>query len=97
MKGIEELQEILLDFYEDVAFLDNLDWDIINSRWFYKQAERKRIKHAEVLVPDILPLSSIKGIAVNNKSMVQDVNNLITRCGLAGRITFATFKPGLFF
>ena len=84
------------DFYSDVAFLGRLAWDVINDRWFMDD-ERKRIKHAEVLVPDILPLARLKGIFVRTQDMVQAVNNLITRCGLTGRIPSAVWRPGLYF
>ncbi len=83
-------------FYGDARFLLSLNWDIINSRWFAND-EEKRIKHAEVLVPDILPLGKIQGIAVGTRDMLQAVNATITECGLTDRIPRATFKPHLFF
>lgn len=46
------------DFYSDIAFLDHLNWDIINDRWFTDD-ERRRIKHAEILIPDLLPLGRV--------------------------------------
>ena len=84
------------DFYSDVSFLDRLSWDVINDRWFMDE-ERKRIKHAEVLVPDILPLGRLQGIAVRTRNMVQAVNNLIAESGLTGRIPSATSRPHFFF
>lgn len=84
------------NFYSDIAFLDRLNWDIINERWFMDD-ERRRIKHAEVLIPDLLPLRRIQGISVKTEKMVQAVNALIVESDLAGRIPFATCKPNLFF
>ncbi|GAC1391750.1 MAG: hypothetical protein NVS4B11_34240 [Ktedonobacteraceae bacterium] len=84
------------DFYDNPIFLAELDWDTINDRDF-SGAEKVRVKHAEVLVPDILPLSKILGIVVNNQVMVKDVNNLVFQCNLVGRIPFATLKSSLFF
>lgn len=84
------------NFYSDPLFLDCLNWDIINGKYF-TGSERKRIKHAEVLVPDNLPLARIQGIAVNSEAMVKRVNDLITRCGLSGNIPDAMFKPEYYF
>ncbi len=84
------------DFYSDVAFLDRLNWDVINDRWFMDD-ERKRIKHAEVLIPDILPLARLQGIFVRTQDMVQVVNSLIASCGLTGRIPSVAWRPGLYF
>ena len=46
------------NFYDNPIFLEELDWNIINARDF-SEPEKVRIKHAEVLVPDILPLSKV--------------------------------------
>ncbi len=59
--------------------------------------ERRRIKHAEVLIPDLLPLGQVQAISVKTETMVQIVNNLILESGLAGRIPFVTRKPNLYF
>jgi hypothetical protein len=84
------------DFYCDVACLECLKWDIINDRWF-NDDEKKRIKHAEALIPDILSIQKIQRIAVNNQKLMQNVNTLIDQCRLGGRIPYATFEPHLFF
>jgi ssDNA thymidine ADP-ribosyltransferase, DarT len=84
------------DFYADVAFLDRLNWNIINGRNFTED-EEKRIKHAEVLIPDLLPLRKVQGIYVRTRDKAQAVNTLIAECGLAERIPSALFKPDLFF
>jgi ssDNA thymidine ADP-ribosyltransferase, DarT len=84
------------DFYSDIAFLDRLNWDVINNRWFMDD-ERRRIKHAEVLIPDLVPLGQVQSISVKTEGMVQTVNHLIVESGLAGRIPFTTRKPNLYF
>jgi ssDNA thymidine ADP-ribosyltransferase, DarT len=86
------------DFYGDVIFLDHLDWDVINNiRRIDPLEEYIRIRHAEVLVPDLLPLGRVKGICVRMQDMVLAVNALINECGLTGRIPTAIFKPALYF
>jgi hypothetical protein len=86
------------NFYADVIFLEHLNWGLINDQHTIEDIkERTRIKHAEVLVPDLLPLGRVLGISVNTRDMVQAVNGAISECGLAGRIPSAMYKPALFF
>jgi hypothetical protein len=84
------------DFYSHVTFLEHLNWDVINSRWF-RDDEKRRIKHAEVLVPDIYPLRGVQNILVRTPNMVKRVNDLISECGLSERIPWAMCRPNLYF
>jgi ssDNA thymidine ADP-ribosyltransferase, DarT len=78
--------------------LDHLDWGIIDDQYTMEnKKERTRIKHAEVLVPDILPLGQVGGIVVRMQDMEQAVNALLEECGLAGRIPSAVYNPSLYF
>ena len=86
------------DFFSDVTFLERLDWDGINDiRYIESLEEYIRVRHAEVLVPDLLPLGRVEGIVVRTRDMVQAVNALIVECGLTGRLPSAVCKPGLYF
>lgn len=84
------------NFYSDAQLLGNLNWDIINGRWF-NEDEKKRIKHAEVLVPDIVPLSRVQGIYTRTIKMALVVNALIDEHGLTGRIPNTIAKPEMYF
>lgn len=84
------------NFYADIAFLDQLDWNVINGRLF-NDDEKKRIKHAEVLVPDLLPLGRVTGIFVRSPDMVEPVNAVIEEYGLTGRIPSAVRRTDLYF
>ena len=84
------------NFYADVRFLVSLNWAIINGKWFSSE-EKKRIKHAEVLVPDLLTMDEIQGIFVKTQVMVQAVNAVIEECGLTGRIPSAVSRLDLYF
>lgn len=84
------------NFFSHIEFLDRLDWEVINDRWFMDE-ERKRIKHAEVLVPNIVPLGWVASIFVPTQDLERRVNKLISDCGLDGRIPKAACKPDLFF
>ncbi len=86
------------EFYSDVSFLDYLDWNCINKmRHIDPLEEYIRVRHAEVLVPDLLPLGRVAGIYVRTRDMVQAVNALIEECGLIGRIPTALRKLSLYF
>ena len=86
------------NFYADVSFLEHLDWDGINNRRYIDPLEEYiRIRHAEVLVPDLLPLGRVEGIVVRTRDMAQAVDALLEECGLIGRIPSAVRKPQLFF
>ena len=84
------------NFYSDTLLLDKLNWSIINDRDF-TTAERTRIKHAEVLIPDHVMLNKIEGILVSSQAIVQEVNKLIQSCGVANIVPPANYKPELFF
>ncbi|MGI9059178.1 MAG: DUF4433 domain-containing protein [Ktedonobacteraceae bacterium] len=86
------------EFFSDELFLDRLRWEFIEDEWFNSD-EKTRIKHAEVLVPDSLPLDLIQAISVNSENMAKAVNQLIAiaskRMNLG--VPFSTYKPALFF
>jgi hypothetical protein len=86
------------DFYCDIALLDRLDWDGINRlRRIDPVEEYVRIRHAEVLVPDIVPLGRVQGIYARTPEMVRAINTVIDEYGLTGRIPIAVAKPGMYF
>jgi hypothetical protein len=86
------------DIYSDLSFLDRLDWDGINNmRRIDPLEEYMRVRHAEVLVPDILPLGRVKGIFVRSRDMVQAVNALIEESGITERVPAALRRIDLYF
>lgn len=85
------------DFYSDLGFLRKLDWPSINSDQWGGDPEKKRIKHAEVLIPDRVPLSKIESIYTLTQEKANSVNMLIKRYGLEGRLPRATRRPDLYF
>jgi hypothetical protein len=85
------------DFYSDLSYLDRLDWDCINNIHHVDPLEEYiRIRHSEVLVPDLVPLGRVNSIFVRTPDMVQTVNVLIEECGLTGRIP-ASFRRTSFY
>ena len=85
------------DVYSDPTFLANLDWTFINNDRWGGDPEKKRVKHAEVLIPNAVPLSKIEGISTLTQERADEVNVLIKRCGLNGRIPSAASKAELYF
>lgn len=77
-------------------FLKNLNWTVINDRWF-NDLEKSRIKHAEVLIPDIVPLSKIEGISAWSQEKAKEVNALIRQYRLEKHVPKAVWKPDLYF
>jgi ssDNA thymidine ADP-ribosyltransferase, DarT len=84
------------NFFSDPQFLENLNWDIINDRWF-NEDEKRRIKYSEVLVPDVVPFGRMQGIYARTQEMAQTVNVIIEECGLTGRIPSAVLRSELYF
>jgi hypothetical protein len=88
------------DIYIGAQFLSRLYWDIINNPNIQTNLvsfeEHKRIRSAEVLIPDHVPLEMIQEISVKNHSLKNKVNELIVQYKLDGKIPFATVKPSLF-
>lgn len=85
------------DIYNNSAFLEELDWQVIYSNKWGGDDERKRIKHAEVLVPDFVLFSKIVGISTLNQEKAYEVNKLIRKYGLECRLPDAMSQPDLYF
>lgn len=85
------------DLYRGSVFLERLDWSVIDNDGWGGDAEKIRIKHAEVLVPDAVPLSRIVGISTLTQEKAYEVNKLIRKYGLESRLPDAESKSDLYF
>jgi hypothetical protein len=68
--------EAMTDFFEDLAYLDQVDWAVIDHRSWRNTEEdpdRKRRKQADFLVYQSFPWSWIESIGVINAQMQQQV------------------------
>ncbi|MGB3466199.1 MAG: DUF4433 domain-containing protein [Cyclobacteriaceae bacterium] len=66
--------------FNDIKFLDRIDWQIINAGQWYDtedDPDRKRRKQAEFLIKDELALDAILGIAAYNIEASENVNNIL--------------------
>lgn len=76
--------EAFTGFYDAVADLDKVDWDVIGS-WSWGNREddldRKRRKQAECLVHSFFPWTMVEGIAVISRAMVGRVNGQLPGTG----------------
>ena len=55
------------NYYNDLNFLDEIDWDVMDSKYWYDTSDdpdRKRRRQAEFLVHRYFPLSLVQGIGV---------------------------------
>jgi hypothetical protein len=85
------------NFYRDITFLSSLNWGVINALTYMDNwDERKRVRSAEVLIPDQVPLQAIPRIAVYSDH-VRDVVNRIKRLyGIAEALLPVVVAPELF-
>lgn len=66
-------------FRNDVAEIDYLNWDVINSDQWGRQygEDRKELKQAEFLVHNNLPINSLIGIGCKTQTTLDKVNSII--------------------
>lgn len=67
-------------FYEDLADLDKVDWQVMKSKWWndtVKDMDRKRRRQAEFLVHDFLPWELVTKIGVINDGVAEQVNGIL--------------------
>lgn len=70
------------DWYDDLAQLDRVDWDLVTARYWLNQPndlDRQVRKQAEFLVWKTLEWSLIDGIGVLNRRVEVDVNAVLTQ------------------
>lgn len=85
------------DIYSGSALLGKLDWSLINIRYWGGDQEKIRIKHAEVLVPDLVPLTRIEALSTLTQRKADEVNELIRRYRLERLVPEARSRPDLYF
>lgn len=74
------------EYFNDPQFLDRVDWAVVRLK-YWKNTEddidRKRRKQAELLVHDILPVSCIHAIVVNDRERLKFARQTVENAGLA--------------
>ena len=62
-------------FFKDFSELDKLCWDVLNQdRWTrsdHPHKEKRRIRNAEVLIPEHIPFRYVSAIAVKNNRAIR--------------------------
>jgi hypothetical protein len=85
------------DFYRDATFLSNLNWRVINELMYMDDRDEfKRTRSAEVLIPDQVPLQTIRRIAVYSNHTRNMVNQIKRLCGIAESLLPVVVAPELF-
>jgi hypothetical protein len=67
-------------FYEELADLDKVDWQVMKSKWWNDTVEdmdRKRRRQAEFLVHDFFPWELVTTIGVIDNSVAEEVNEVL--------------------
>jgi hypothetical protein len=67
-------------YFTDLADLDQIDWDVMVSRYWndtLEDGDRKRRRQAEFLVDNFFPFSLFHSIGVLNRTMAIQVSSLI--------------------
>jgi len=67
-------------FYEDLADLDKVDWQIMKSEWWndtVDDMDRKRKRQAEFLVYDFFPWELVTKIGVIDDGIAEQVNAIL--------------------
>jgi hypothetical protein len=70
----------LTDFFDDLARLNQVDWELMRARYWYdtvNDSDRKRRRQAEFLVHKFFPWQLITGIGVINSQMGVQVTALL--------------------
>ncbi|TXL67478.1 DUF4433 domain-containing protein [Cerasibacillus terrae] len=71
---------VFTEFFKDLQELDKIDWDVMNSRYWFDTEEdpdRKRRRQAEFLVHKGIPIDILLGFAVKNEEMKRKVEDVI--------------------
>jgi len=69
-------------FYDDLADLDKVDWQVMKSRWWNDTVEdmdRKRRRQAEFLVHGFVPWELVTKIGVIDDGVAEEVNEILRR------------------
>jgi hypothetical protein len=67
-------------FYEDLADLDKVDWQVMKSKWWNDTVEdmdRKRRRQAEFLVHDFFPWELVTKIGVIDDGVAEQANTIL--------------------
>lgn len=72
----------LTEFYNDLTHLDEVDWSVMESKYWNDTDEfpdRKRRRQAEFLVHESVPLELFLGIGVRDQRIKTKVNDILEK------------------
>lgn len=75
----------LTEFYNDLAYLSEIDWSVMESRYWNDTddyPDRKRKRQAEFLVCESVPIDLLLGIGVYNERMKSKVEEILNEYGI---------------
>jgi len=61
------------NFYEDLEALNNLKWEVLNAGYWANFEDGKRIRCAEILIPEEIKLTFVQRIVCNNEALIDRI------------------------
>lgn len=68
---------VLSDYYNDLANLDKIPWEVINTKYWNNFLDGRRLRQSEFLVYNKFDWSLVQTIGVYNGSMLNQVKSLV--------------------
>lgn len=79
-------------FYDDIRDLNQLDWKCINSEFWSEFPDGKRIRCAEVLIPNKVNITSIEKIYVCDEKILDYVNSFaLSQYGISAEVDLSFY------
>lgn len=89
MSGLSSLlptvtvQWTVTDFYDDLAHLSHIDWDVMRAKMWYdtdNDPDRCRRRQAEFLVYEFVPWPTVDHLVVMNSAARDQVSDMLASC-----------------
>jgi len=89
--------ESISNFYSDIMLLKRLNWRAIEGGYTgIELDERRRIRCAEVLIPNAVPVSLIKHVIVYNEQVAQEVKADLARLNVKANTPSIVIGPAFY-
>jgi len=69
----------LSNFYDDLADLDKVRWDVVSAKYWNNHADGRRLRQAEFMVRDFFPWRLVEGIGVYDATVKPQVESDLSK------------------
>lgn len=94
--GPHGTNQSMSNFYNDVTLLSYLNWYVLRGGYIADWEESKRVRSAEILIPDELFIKEVQYIAVKKEETIRKINTLFTQCKSVNKIPQVLARPDLY-